>query len=46
MNPMGVKLFELSGDRHSVTTRYSIADFSRYGDICHRGGQRHQTDLL
>ena len=33
MNPMGVKLFELSGDPHSVTSRYSIADFSRYGDI-------------
>ena len=33
MNPMGVKLFELSGDQHSVTSRYSIADFSRYGDI-------------
>jgi hypothetical protein len=33
MNPMGVKLFELSGDRHRVTSHYSIADFSRYGDI-------------
>ena len=33
MNPMGVKLFELSGDRRSVTSHYSIADFSRYGDI-------------
>jgi hypothetical protein len=33
MNPMGVKLFELSGDQQSVTNRYSIADFSRYGDI-------------
>jgi len=33
MNPMGVKLFELSGDRSSVTTHYAIADFSKYGDI-------------
>jgi hypothetical protein len=33
MNPMGVKLFELSGDQHSVTSQYTIADFSRYGDI-------------
>jgi hypothetical protein len=33
MNPMGVKLFELSGDRQSVTSHYTIADFSRYGDI-------------
>jgi hypothetical protein len=33
MNPMGVKLFELSGDQHGVTSHYSIADFSRYGDI-------------
>jgi hypothetical protein len=33
MNPMGVKLFELSGDRHGVTSRYAIADLSRYGDI-------------
>ena len=33
MNPLGVKLFELSGDQHSVTSRYTIANFSRYGDI-------------
>lgn len=33
MNPMGVKLFELSGDRNSVMSHYSIADFTRYGDI-------------
>ncbi len=33
MNPMGVKLFEISGDRRRVTLRYSIADFTRYGDI-------------
>jgi len=33
MNPLGVKLFELSGDQNSVTSHYAIADFSRYGDI-------------
>ena len=33
MNPMGVKLFELSGDRSGMTTHYAIADFSKYGDI-------------
>jgi len=33
MNPMGVKLFELSGDQHGVTSQYTIADFSRFGDI-------------
>ncbi len=33
MNPMGVKLFELSGDQNSVATDYAIADFSRYGDF-------------
>jgi hypothetical protein len=33
MNPMGVKLFELSGDQNSVTAQYVIAAFSRYGDI-------------
>jgi hypothetical protein len=33
MNPLGVKLFEFSGDQHSVTSHYVIADFSRYGDI-------------
>lgn len=33
MNPIGVKLFELSGDQHGVTSQYTIADFSRYGDI-------------
>jgi hypothetical protein len=33
MNPLGVKLFELSGDQHSVTSHYSIANLSRYGDI-------------
>ena len=33
MNPMGIKLFELSGDQNSVTSNYSIADFSKYGDL-------------
>jgi hypothetical protein len=33
MNPMGVKLFELTGDRHSVTGLYAIADLTRHGDI-------------
>ena len=33
MNPMGVKLFELSGERNSVTNRYPIAAFTKYGDI-------------
>jgi len=33
MNPMGIKLFELSGDQNSVTARYLIADFTRHGDI-------------
>jgi hypothetical protein len=33
MTPLGVKLFELSGDQHGVTSHYSIANFSRYGDI-------------
>jgi len=33
MSPMGVKLFELSGDRNSATTHYAIADFSKYGNL-------------
>jgi hypothetical protein len=33
LNPMGVKLFELSGDEKSVTNLYTIAAFNRYGDI-------------
>lgn len=33
LTPMGVKLFELSGDRTTVTNRYTIPAFSRYGDI-------------
>jgi hypothetical protein len=33
MNPMGVKLFELSGDSRAVTSHYAIEAFARYGDI-------------
>jgi hypothetical protein len=34
MNPMGVKLFEISGnERTGATLRYAIADFTKYGDI-------------
>jgi outer membrane biogenesis lipoprotein LolB len=33
LNPLGVKLFEFSGDRNGVVTHYSIADFSKYGDV-------------
>ncbi len=33
LNPLGVKLFELSGDQNSVTNLYTIAAFTRYGDI-------------
>jgi hypothetical protein len=33
MNPMGVMLFEFSGNQDSVTTQYAIAAFTKYGDI-------------
>ncbi|OGW48324.1 MAG: hypothetical protein A2078_15440 [Nitrospirae bacterium GWC2_57_9] len=33
MTAMGVKLFELSGDREGITTRYSVAALSKYGDL-------------
>ncbi len=33
LNPLGVKLFELSGDRDSVKNLYTIAAFTRYGDV-------------
>ena len=33
LNPMGVKLFELSGDRDKVENHYTIAALSRFGDI-------------
>ena len=32
MSPLGVKLFELSGNQHSVTKHYAIASFEQYGD--------------
>jgi hypothetical protein len=49
VNPMGVKLFELSGDQNSVTTHYAIADFSRFGDFATAIGgdiRRIYLDLL
>ena len=33
MNPLGVKLFELSGDRNTIKTHYAIPAFNTYGDI-------------
>ncbi len=33
LNPMGVKLFELSGDREKTTTHYAIAVLAQRGDI-------------
>jgi hypothetical protein len=33
INPMGVKLFELSGDQNNAETQYVVADFSQYGDL-------------
>jgi hypothetical protein len=33
LNPMGVKLFELSGDQNTITNHYTIAAFTRYGDM-------------
>jgi len=33
LNPMGVKLFELSGDERTVTTQYAIGALLQYGDI-------------
>ncbi len=32
-NPMGVKLFELSGDARTITTQYAIAALAKYGDV-------------
>lgn len=49
MNPMGVKLFELTGDRNSIETRYAAADLSRYGDFATAVGndiRRIYLDLL
>jgi hypothetical protein len=33
MNPMGIKLFEVSGDRNSLTSTFSIADVSTFRDL-------------
>jgi hypothetical protein len=33
MSPLGVKLFELSGDQNSITKHYAIAAFDEYGDV-------------
>jgi hypothetical protein len=33
LNPMGVKLFELEGDRNSIVTHYAIAALTQYGDL-------------
>jgi hypothetical protein len=33
MNPMGVKLFELSGDGRSVTSHHAMEALTQYGDI-------------
>jgi hypothetical protein len=33
LNPLGVKLLELSGDENGAAASFAIADFSRYGDI-------------
>ncbi len=49
MNPMGVKLFEVSGDRNSAAPHYVIADFTKYGDIAAAVGsdiRRIYLDLL
>ena len=39
MNPMGVKLFELSGDQQSVTTQYAIAAFTQVRGYCSGRGK-------
>jgi hypothetical protein len=33
LNPMGVKLFEISGNNLGVTTHYAIAAITQYGDV-------------
>ena len=33
LNPMGVKLFDLTGDRNSVTPRDVIPALANYGDL-------------
>jgi hypothetical protein len=49
MNPMGIKLFEFSGDQKSVTSQYAIADFSKFGDLARAVGndiRRIYFDLI
>jgi len=33
LNPMGVKLFDLSGDQNSTTTNFAIEPMAKYGEI-------------
>jgi hypothetical protein len=33
LNPMGVKLFEISGSAHAVTNHFVIAAIAQYGDV-------------
>lgn len=33
LNPMGVKLFDLSGDKYSTTTNFAIEPIAKYGEI-------------
>ncbi len=33
LNPMGVKLFELSGDRNTIVTDYALDALMQYGDL-------------
>lgn len=33
LNPMGVKLLELSGDRENIVTHYSVAALTQYGEL-------------
>ncbi len=33
LNPMGVKLFELSGDRNAIVTDYALDALMKYGDL-------------
>ncbi len=33
MNPLGVKLFEVSGDQNGVTTHFALEEFTKKGDL-------------
>jgi hypothetical protein len=49
LNPMGVKLFELEGNRDRIVPVYSIGAFNRYGDIASMVGadiKRVYFDLI